>query len=167
MPHPSLGLPPRDATAGLPAAAARLRASRARVAQLALENTVRAAPHFNTTYNELMLRRLLRDYERHIEQLARALETGDAYFVTQYAEWLVPVYRRREMPMRDVMALLAGLRDAAATVLTPAEQDVAETYYADWRRRLARHGRLAGDHQGNKVVRFFWKGAGIADDKWI
>ena len=25
----------------------------------------------------------------------------------------------------------------------------------------------AGDHKGNSIIRFFWKGAGVGDDKWI
>ena len=167
MPHPSLGLPPRDVSAGHPAAAARLRTSRARLARLALENTLRAAPRLNDTYDALALRRFLRDYDRHVEQLARAMETGDGYFVTQYGEWLVPVYRRRGVPMKDVIALLGGLRDAAATVLTPAENDLAHGYISGWTDRLQHHRRLPGDHKGNPVVRFFWKGAGILDDEVV
>jgi len=36
-----------------------------------------------------------------------------------------------------------------------------------WRARLKHHGRLAGDHKGNSIVRFFWKAAGIGDDSVI
>jgi len=167
MPHPSLGMPPRDVTAGKPAAATKLRASKTRLASLSLENTVRDAPGFVDRYSEISLRQFLRDYERHVEQLARAMETGDAYYVAQYAEWLVPVYRRHNVPMKDVMALVAGLRDAAATVLTPSENDFAATLFESWLARLAHHRRLAGDHPGNPVVRFFWKGAGILDDEIV
>jgi hypothetical protein len=167
MPHPSLGLPPRDRTAGQPEAAARLRTSRSRLARIALEATVRNAPRFSQTYDELAMRRFLRDYDRHIEQLARGLETADSYFTAQYGEWLVPVYRRRQVPMKDVIALVGGLREAAATVLTPAEGEAAEPLFAAWIASLKHHQRLPGDHQGNKVVRFFWKGAGMFDDDVI
>jgi hypothetical protein len=167
MPHPSLGLPPRDRTAGFPEAAGRLRANKARLARLALETTLRAAPRFNDTYDELGLRRFLRDYDSHIEQLAKAMETRDDYFVASYGEWLVPLYRRRRVPQKDVMALLAGLRAAAATVLDPAETEYSEKLFATWSDRLQHHRRLAGDHKGNPVVRFFWKGAGILDDEII
>jgi len=167
MPHPSLGLPPRDRTAGHPDAAERLRASRARLARIALETTVRNAPRFSATYDELAMRRFLRDYDRHVEQLARGIETGDPYYTAQYGEWLVPVYRRREVPMKDVMALVGGLREAAATVLTPAVNEAAEPLFAAWIAKLKHHQRLPGDHQGNKVVRFFWKGAGILDDEVV
>lgn len=167
MPHPSLGFPPPDATAGLPAAAARLRANSERVARLALQSAVKLSPGFDERHDEPALRLFLRDYERHVEQLARALETGNDSFVVNYGEWLVPVYRSRRVSMGDFMALIGGLRDAAATVLTPDENTVAAGLFGRWSDRLKRHGRLPGDHKGNPIIRFFWKGAGIGDDKWI
>lgn len=167
MPHPSLGLPPPDATAGLPEAAARLRASGSRIAQLALQATIRDAEGFADRYDEPMLRLFLRDYDRHLKQLAKAIETGEDYFVVQYGEWLVPIYRRRHVPMADFMAMLVGLENAAATVLTPDENKVSEELFERWRAKLKHHQRLPGDHKGNSLIRFFWKGAGIGDDKWV
>ncbi|MDQ3938489.1 MAG: hypothetical protein M3253_07390 [Chloroflexota bacterium] len=167
MPHPSLGLPPADVTRGLPAAAARLRGNRERLARLSLENAVRLAPRLNERYDEVALRRLLRDCERHLEQLARALETGEDHYVINYGEWLVPIYRRRKVPMKDFIALLDGLRHAAASVLTPEEMEIAEPLFGRWVDRLRHHQRLPGDHRGNPIVRFFWKGAGVLDDEVI
>lgn len=167
MPHPSLGLPLHDDSAGLPEAAARLRASRERLARIALQAAVQLAPGLDERYDETMLRLFLRDMDRHIEQLARALETGSDYYVVNYGEWVVPIYRRRRVPMSDFMALLGGLRDAASTVLTPDENAVSAALFERWSERLKHHGRLPGDHKGNPIIRFFWKGAGIGDDKWI
>lgn len=151
----------------MPAAAARLRAHSERLSRLALQNTLRLAPGFDERYDETALRLFLRDYERHIEQLARALETANHSFVTNYGEWLVPVYRRRRVPMRDFMTLLEGLRQAVATILAPDENATARQMFDLWEQRLKHHGRLPGDHRGNPIVRFFWKGAGIGDDKWV
>jgi hypothetical protein len=167
MPHPTLGLPPRDVTAGLPDAAARLRANRRRLARIALQTTVHDTVDFTDRYDDTMLRLFVRDYESHIEQLAKSLETGDEYYVVAYSEWLVPVYRRRRVPTRDFMALLRGLEQAAASVLTPAERDTAAELFKRWAEKLKFHQRLPGDHKGNSLIRFFWKGAGIGDDKWI
>jgi hypothetical protein len=114
-----------------------------------------------------MLRLFVRDCETHIEQLAKSLETGDDYYVVAYSEWLVPVYRRRRIPMRDFMALLNGLQQACATVLAPAERDAAAELFKRWEMNLKFHQRLPGDHKGNALIRFFWKGAGIGDDKWV
>ena len=167
MHHPSLGLPPDDPTAGLPLAAAHLRANRERLARVALAETIRLAPGFDERYDETKLRLFLRDFDRHIEQLARALETGEDAYVVSYGEWLVPIYRRRAVPMADFMAMLNGLRNACATVLSPDENEAAQQLFERWRVRLKFHQRLAGDHKGNPVIRFFFKGAGIGDDKWI
>jgi len=167
MPHPSLGFPPIDVHAGLPEAAARLRTNRERICRVALQAAERLAPGFGERYDEMTLRLFVRDYERHLEQLACALETGNDGYVVNYGEWIVPIYRRRRVAMRDFMALLGGLRDAAAGVLTPDENEVAAALFARWSERLKHHGRLPGDHQGNALIRFFWKGAGIGDDKWI
>jgi hypothetical protein len=167
MPHPSLGLPPADARAGLPDAAARLRANRERISRVALQSAERLEPGLGDRYDETMLRLFLRDYDRHLEQLAKAMETGEDRFVTNYGEWVIPIYRTRRVSMRDFMALLGGLRDAAGGVLTPDENQVASALFERWNDRLKRHGRLPGDHKGNPIIRFFWKGAGIGDDKWI
>jgi hypothetical protein len=167
MTHPSLGLPPSDVTAGHPAAAARLRAQGPRLAKVAFEATLQDHPHFREKYSEQLLRILLRDYERHIEQLARALETGEDRFVVQYAEWLVPVYRRRGVPMKDFQRMLEGLGSASIGVLPTEDGRLLRDLIGRWEARLDHHKRLAGDHKGNSIVRFFWKGAGIADDSVV
>jgi hypothetical protein len=167
MPHPALGLPPSDASAGLPDAAARLRASRERIARLALDATLRIDAAFASRYDELALRRILRDYEQHIEQVARALETGEERYVVQYGEWIVPLYRRRGIRMNDFVTMLHGLREAALSVL-PAEAAPRTRELVDrWIERLRHHRRLPGDHEGNPIVRFIWKGAGLGDDSVV
>lgn len=167
MTHPSLGFPPPDVAAGHPAAAARLRSDAARLGKIAFEATLERDPTFRQRYDQRLLRILLRDYERHIEQLARALETGQERFVTQYGEWLVPVYRHRQVPMRDFMTMLEGLASASLGVLPTEDGRLLRDLIARWTARLRHHQRLAGDHKGNAIVRFFWKGAGIADDSVV
>jgi hypothetical protein len=164
MPHPLLGLPPADATAGSPRAAARLRADRDRVADIALQATLRIDPTFSERHDELALRRILRDEERHIEQLARALETGEARFVTEYGEHIIPVYRRRGIRMNDYATILAGLREAALSALPATDAPTATALIDRWIERVRHHRRLPGDHKGNPIVRFIWKGAGLGDD---
>ena len=112
MSHPALGLPPADATAGRPDVAARLR-SAARLPATALEAAFRIDETLPQRYDDLMQRTFLRDYEQHIEQLARAIETGEQHFVVVWGESLVPIYRRRNVRMNDVVSLLRGLEEAA------------------------------------------------------
>lgn len=164
MPHPLLGLPPSDATSGSPAAAGRLRAARERVATLGLEAALRIDPTFAERHDELALRRILRDHDQHLEQLARALETGEDRYVVEYGEHIIPIYRRRGIRMTDYATILAGLREAALSVL-PADDAGAATRLIDrWMGRVRHHRRLPGDHKGNSLVRFIWKGAGLGDD---
>jgi hypothetical protein len=163
MPHPALGLPPSDHSAAHPAVAARLRATD-RLPELALEAALRVDPSLRDRYDDLMLRRFLRDYERHIEQLARAVATGEERFVVVYGEDLVPSYRRRKVRMNDVVSLLRGLEAAAVATGPSSEAEVIQAPMEAWIACLRRHRRLPGDHAGNRAARFIWKGAGLGDD---
>ena len=163
MSHPAIGLPPSDATAGHPVVAARLRASE-RLPALALDAALRIDETLRDRYDELMLRRFLRDNERHIEQLARAVATAEERYVVEYGEMLVPAYRRRHVRMNDVVSLLRGLEEAAVALGTAADAAIIREPMEAWVERMRKHRRLAGDHAGNKAVRFIWKGAGLGDD---
>ncbi len=163
MSHPVLGLPPDNPRAGHPEAAARLRAERARVARLALDAALKRDPTLRERYDETYLQRFLRDYDRHIEQLARALETGDPRWVAEWVEAVVPQMRRRHVPMQDFATLGLGLADACVEVLDAVGSGAAEQMLETWLQRLKRPRHLAGDHYGNKIVHFLWKGAGVLD----
>jgi hypothetical protein len=167
MPHPAIGLPPSDATAGRPELARRINAARSRLPALALEASLRIDPGLRDRHDDLALRRVLRDYESHLDQLARALATGEDRHVVQYGEWLVPVYRRRKIRMNDVATFIAGLRDAVLGVVPAADADGVRSVTDAWIERLRHHRRLPGDHEGNKLVRFIWKGAGLGDDSVV
>lgn len=164
MPHPALGLPPADLTPAHTELAARLRASAGRLPELALAAATRVDPTLTERYDEVMLRRFLRDYEGHLEQLARALATGDDRFVVEYGESLVPVYRRRRVRMNDVVSLLRGLEDAALAVVPGHASEPLRALMDAWIERMRHHRRLPGDHEGNAAVRFIFKGAGLGDD---
>lgn len=164
MPHPALGLPPADASAGQPAVASRLRAASDRLPELALKAAVRLDPSLAERHDELALRRFLRDYDRHIEQLALAVATGEERFVTVYAETLVPTYRRRGVRMNDVVTLVRALEEVAVAGGPAVEAPAIRAPVDAWVERLRRHRRLAGDHRGNAAARFIWKGAGLGDD---
>ncbi len=166
MSHPALGLPPADATTGQPALAVRLRAD-ARLGTLSLEAALRTDPTLRDRYDELMLRRFLRDYDQHIEQLARAIETGESRFVVSFGEHLVPMYRRRGVRMNDVVSLLVGLQEAAVASVPSGDTDLIRSYMSAWIDTMRHHRRLPGDHRGNAAVRFVWKGAGIGDDSVV
>ena len=164
MPHPAIGLPPSDATAGHPDLARRIRAERSRLPARAMEAALRIDPGLRDRHDDLALRRILRDYEGHLDQLERALATGEDRHVVQYGEWLVPVYRRRKVRMNDVVTFIAGLRDEVIGVAAAADADAVRAVTGAWIERLRHHRRLPGDHEGNSLVRLIWKGGGLGDD---
>jgi len=84
--------------------------------------------------------------------------------VVTYGETLVPIYRRRDVRMNDVVSLLRGLDEAAVAGGASADAAVVREPMSAWIERMRHHRRLAGDHEGNKAVRFIWKGAGLGDD---
>ena len=157
--HPSLGLPPPDATAGFPTAAARLDAARSRLAARALEIALEKDPTIRDRYDELGLRRLLRDAETLLERVARCVASGDPEPMRTYADWVAPVYRRRSVPMNDLIALAEGLRAAAATVVSGPELDALHATIDVAIDQFRWHRRLAGDHKRNRILQAIYKGA--------
>ena len=160
MSHPSLGSPPPSRAAGLPGAAARLRTARARLGARALEVAIERDPTIRDRYDELGLRKLLRDTEPMIDRLAYALDYGDADGLAGWDDWVVPVYRRKRVPMDDVINLCEGLRLASASVLAPAERPAAGVAIDNAIKVLLWHRRLAGDaRKRNRLLQFIYKGA--------
>lgn len=126
MSHYALGLPPTDMRAGFPDAAERLRADVGRLGTRALEVALQRDPTLRERLGETGLRALLRDTEIYIERIARAVASTDPGQVREWADWVAPVYRRRRVPMDDLVTLTEGLRSAVASVLAPDEQAIAD-----------------------------------------
>ena len=160
MSHPSLGLPPLDLTAGHPAAAAAVTAARSRLAARALEVAVDADPTFRGRYSELALRQLLADAEAMVDRLAVALGSGSSAVMGGWAEQLAPRYRKRGVPLDDVIGIAEGLRAAAATVIAPADGAALGAALDAAIAAFRWHRRLAGDaRKRNPVIAFIYKGA--------
>ena len=159
MSHPSLGRAPRDHAAGFPDGAARLRAARQRVAARALEIALAADPGMRERYDEIGLRQLLRDAELLVERVALSIASDDPYYTRDYAGWTVIVYRRRKVPMDDLVTLCEGVRTAAASVLAGPELTSAQRALDEaievfhWSRRLAGDAR-----KRNPFLQFIYKG---------
>jgi hypothetical protein len=158
--HPSLGLPPRDLTAGRPASGDAIRVARSRLAARALEVAIEADPTIRTRYDELGLRRLLHDCEVLLDQVATAAAAGDTSAVTVWAETVVPLFRRRNVPMDDLVALAEGSRRAIAASLVPGEDDTAQAALDEAVRVFRWHRRIAGDaRRRNRLLHALYKGA--------
>ena len=160
MPHPSLGAAPQDLTAGFPAAAERLRAARSRLGARALEVALEQDPSIATRHGELGLRKLLRDTEPLIDRLAIAVAASDRTAVAAWADWVAPLYRRRRVPMDDLIHVCEGLRQAVLAVLAPDERVVAIDALEEAIRVLRWNRRIAGDaRKRNRILNAIYKGA--------
>ena len=157
--HPALGLPTTDMTAGSPAAADRIRAARARLAARALEAAVEGDPTIRERHGEAGLRHLLRDTDGYLERVARAVASGDPAQVGEWAEWVAPVFRRRRVPMDDLIALSEGVRVALAAVLAGDDRAVADAALDAGIAVFRWHRGLGGDaRKRNRYLFALYKG---------
>jgi hypothetical protein len=158
--HPSLGLPPPDETAGFPDAADRLRAATKRLGARALEIAVERDPTLAERHDELGLRHLLRDTEIFVDRIALSIATDNPLPMAEFADQVVPLYRRRRVPMDDLVLLSEGLRAAMAPYLDGPEADPmngainAGIAVMRWNRRIAGDAR-----KRNRLLQAIYKGA--------
>ncbi len=159
MPHPSLGLPPLDLTAGYPAAAERIRAARSRLAARALQVALTEVRGMRGRYDEAGLRQLLLDAELLADRVAVGVASNVPDIGREYAEWTAPVYRRRKVPMDDLIALCRGLHQALPDVLTLEEMVPADATLDEAIKVYRWHRRLAGDaRKRNALLQLLYKG---------
>jgi hypothetical protein len=162
MSHPARGLPPATPLSPHAPAAARLREDPAAVSLRAVEAALARDSGLRARYPEPMSRLLVRDGERHVEQLARALETGEDALAVEYASWIVPVMRRRGIPMKDLGTLFLGLGDAARPIVGPETAVETDRLVAAMVAALDRPRHLPGDRPRNRLASLVWKASGIA-----
>jgi hypothetical protein len=160
MSHPSLGLPPRDERAGFPDDAKALRSSRLRTAARAFEAAIHEDPTLRERHTDIVLRNLLADLEAMTEALATSVGADDPRHLARWADMVAVRYRKRAIPLDDVIQLLNGLRHASASIVEPeamptvnAAIDAAIVVLRDFR-------RLAGDaRKRHPLLAFLYKGA--------
>lgn len=157
--HPSLGTPPRSLHAGFPDAAARLRAERGRIGARALEVAVDGDPTMRTRYTEAGLRNLLRDAEVFVDRLALCVAGNDPHWLKEFADMSAPVFRRREVPMDDVVRILEAIRAGARGVLSETETVPADAALDEAVAVFRWYRRLAGDaRKKNPLITAIYKG---------
>ena len=88
-----------------------------------------------------------------------AVATDDPGRAREYAEWTAPLYRRRHVPMDDLVGLCEGLRAALPSVLAPGELAAAEAALDEAIAVYRWHRRLAGDaRKRNALLQLLYKG---------
>jgi hypothetical protein len=94
-----------------------------------------------------------------VDRLAICLASGDDRWLVEYAEWIVPIYRRRGVPLADLGAVCAGIRDTLGPQLNPDALAVATRSLDAAIAVFARDGRLGGDtHRRNTLWKWLYRG---------
>lgn len=159
MSHPSLGLPPADQRIVHPDAARRVLEEASRLAARALEVAIKNDPTLRDRNDEAGLRARLRDAQLLAERLSVAVGTDDPAPMRKYAEMIAAVYRRKLVPMDDLINLCEGLRTALPGALGPTELTAAGAALDEAIAVLRWHRRLAGDaRKKNAFLQFIYKG---------
>jgi hypothetical protein len=157
--HPSLGLPPPDLTAGSPGAAGRIQDAAEMLGARALAAALDRDPTLRDRNDEAGLRQRLRDAELLAERVALAMAADDPTPAREYADWTAPVYRRKRVPLDDLINLCEGLRLALPSVLAPDELGRADAAIDAAIAQYRWHRRLAGDaRKRNAFLNFIYKG---------
>ncbi len=160
MSHPSLGLPPTDRTSDLPPAAARVADARDRIAGRVLEIAVDRDPTMRARHDEFALRRLLRDTAAMLDRVVESIAAGDPEPARAYAEAVPPAYRRRKVPMDDLINVAESMRVAIGAVLPVAEMGAVNDSIDAMIERFRWHRRIAGDARiRNRLLQAIYKGA--------
>lgn len=158
--HPSLGLPPIDRISALPAAAARVDAARERLAARALEIAIDRDPTLRERYDEYAMRRLLRDAVVLVDRVVDAIAAGDPGPARSFADATPPAYRRRKVPMNDLINLCESIRAAIGATLARADLGPVDVAVDAMIERFKWHGRIAGDgRKKNRLLQAIYKGA--------
>jgi hypothetical protein len=143
----------------MPDAAARVRAAAPRLAARALEVALDRDPTLRVRNDDAGLRARLRDAELLADRIALAIAADDTTATSEYADWTSPVYRRKQVPLDDLIHLCEGLRAALPTVLAPLEMPLADQAIDAAIEQYRWHRRLAGDaRKKNALLQFLYKG---------
>jgi hypothetical protein len=146
--------------AGDPAAAAALRSGGARFRARAFQAALDLDPTLGDRYDERVRQELLSDLEAFVDRLVAAVSSGDPHAMATFADLVAVRYRKRKIPMDDLVTLCNGLRRAAGAVVQPDAVPAIDAGLDEAIAVFKWHRRLAGDaRKRNPFLAFIYKGA--------
>ena len=133
--------------------AARVSAARERLAIRALEIAIDRDPTLRDRFDEIGLRRLLRDTGALLDRVIESMAIDDPEPARTFAEALPP-------PMNDLVNISRSIRDAVAGILAAGEMAPVDAAVEAMIDRFKWHGRIAGDaRKRNRILAAIYKGA--------
>jgi hypothetical protein len=153
-------MPPPDLRAGDPAAAAALRRGGARFRARAFQAALDIDPTLVDRYDDLARQSLLSDLEAFVDRLVTAVSSADPRAMATFADLVAVRYRKRKVPMDDLVTLCEGLRRAGAAMVEPDSVPAIDAALDEAITVFKWHRRLAGDaRKRNAFLAFIYKGA--------
>ena len=129
------------------------------LAARALESAIERDPTLKARNDEIGLRQRLLDAGLLAERVALSVAAGDPAPAREYADWTAPVYRRKRVPLDDLINLSEGLRAALPSVIDGQALTDGETAVDAAIAQYRWHRRLAGDaRKRNAFLQFIYKG---------
>jgi len=111
-------------------------------------------------HDELTRKALLSDLEAFVDQLVVAIASGHPHGMATFADLVAVRYRKRRIPMDDVVTMCEGLRRAAGSVLDARTLPALDAAIDEGITVFRWYGRLAGDaRKRNPILAFIYKGA--------
>jgi hypothetical protein len=146
--------------AGDPASAAALRTGGARFRSRAFAAALDLDPTLADRHTELVRQALLADLEAFIDRLAVAVASDHPHAMATFADLVAVRYRKRKIPMDDLVTLCDGLRRAASAVVEPGAMPAIDAGLDEAIAVFKWHRRLGGDaRKRNAFLAFIYKGA--------
>jgi hypothetical protein len=157
--HPTLGRPPGDQRIVFRDEAAIIHERASDLAARALEVALDRDPTMRDRYDEVGLRGRLWDATLLAQRLAIAVRQDDPLPMREYAEQVGPVYRRKRVPLDDLVHLCEGLRASLGADIAGEAFDAASVALDEAIAVFRWHRRLAGDaRRKNPFLQFLYKG---------
>ncbi len=153
-------MPPRDLSVGDTGAAAALRSGGPRLRARAMAAALEQNPTMRDRHAPIVIDALLADLEAFHDRLIMAVSSSDPHVMAQFADLVAVRYRKRKVPMDDVISLCEGLRSAAAAVVEPGAVATIDAAIDEAIAVFKWNRRLAGDaRKRNPLLAFLYKGA--------
>jgi len=125
-----------------------------------LEAAIEIDPTLADRYDELARAALLADLEAFVDRLIVAVASGDPGAMATFADLVAVRYRKRKIPMDDLITLCEGLRRVASSAVEPGAVPAIDAAIDEAVRVFKWHRRLAGDaRKRNAFLAFIYKGA--------
>lgn len=137
-----------------------LRSGGARLRARALAAAIDLDPTMTERHDDLVRAALLADLEAFVDRLCVAIASGDPGAMAKFADLVAVRYRKRKIPMDDLVTLCEGLRRASAAAVEPGAVPAVDAAIDEAVRVFKWHRRLAGDaRKRNPFLAFIYKGA--------